>query len=237
MTRARDSVVERCRALAALYVRSRIEGGLVHSNGESKKKWAALERRLATWVRSAKRLSPKERKLFAKRPGTWNEQSQANGRWRLEGLGTLLWSLSLRPSIPAWDRPHDPTKILVLVDTPSWFDAPGRPSPKLELAKLRSEVVLVDAFERFELLHWRSNTSQLPATPKQRRIVADAAAAALKAGFIPRVMSGDFPYRRRAFSKLSEDDASEAHSIAFERHYALSWLLGDDAWDDVETDT
>lgn len=234
--RERDEVVERCRALAALYVRSRVEGGLVHSNAESKKKWAALERRLATWVRSAKGISPKERKLFAKKPGTWSEQRQADGHWRLESLGALLWSLSLTTSLPAWDRPYDP-KILVLVDTPSWFDGAGRPPAKLELGKLRREGVLVDAFERFELLHWRSNTSQLPATPKQRRIVADASAAAVKARFIPRVIGGDFPYRRRAFNELSDDDASEAHSIAFERHYALSWLTGGEPWDDVETDT
>ncbi len=234
--RTQDEVVERCRALAALYVRSRVEGGLVHSNGEFKKKWAALERRLATWVRSAKGISPKERKLFAKKPATWSEQSLADGHWRLESLGALLWSLSLQRSLPAWDRPYDP-KILVLVDAPSWFDAAGRPAAKLELAKLRRDAMLVDAFERFELLHWRANTGQLPATAKQRRIVADAAAAALKARFVPRVIRGDFPYRRRAFRELSDDDASEAHSIAFERHYALSWLTGDEPWDDVETDT
>ena len=106
----------------------------------------------------------------------------------------------------------------------------GRPLPSIDRAKLRPASALDDAYDRSEAWHWRVNTG-VSLSGRTRAIVADAAKAAKRNGWITRVVAGDFPYGGCAYPSLDEDRSSEAHSIAIELHYAFSWLTSDGvAW-------
>ena len=233
------TVVDRSRGVAALYVRSRIEGGMKYSSGDSKRRWTALARRLDGWTReNGGALSPKEKKLLGKALGTWTERATIDANWRLEALGVLLWAASLKRTIDRWDVATK-SAIVAMLDTPS-------PAPVVDLAsvlaraKLRSDEALERARDTAELWHWRANTAHAWSR-RSPAIVKDAAEAALARGDIKRVVGGDFPWRKKPFAELNDDQLSEAHSIAVERHHALEWLTDERpshaSWDSISTDT
>jgi hypothetical protein len=56
-------------------------------------------------------------------------------------------------------------------------------------------------------------------------------------GLLPPPLRGDLPAFGRAYRQLDADERALALSIAAERHYALEWLCGTSAWDEVRTDT
>src|SRR5262245_30364199 len=94
-----SEVVARVRAVSAVYVRARVEGGLRYSSGESKRKWKALGQRLVKWCEAFDGFSPAERRRMRNKLGTWSDRDQTNGFWRLEALGVLVWALSLKRTI------------------------------------------------------------------------------------------------------------------------------------------
>ena len=118
----------------------------------------------------------------------WGALGQRLGAWWLEALGVLVWALSLKRTIQAWDRPYDP-KLLTLMDVPSWFDAAQRPA-LLARARLREAATLEDADERAEAWHWRANTGSGVLPVAKRRIVADALCARVADGGGDRVGPG-----------------------------------------------
>lgn len=235
-----DLVLDRARAVAAIYVRARIEGGVRYTSGKSKAQWRALEKRLRAWAREHEQVfSRHERAGLDKPVGRWPEQRVIDASWRLEGLGMLIWACGLQRTLPAWDKVIAET-TLGRLDTPSWFE--GRPSLE-ELRRkvtLRSEEARNDARDIAELWHWRANTARAW-TARSARIVADAAKAAHAQGMVGRPIAGDFPWRKKAYAVLEQDDADEASSMAVERHHALEWLTDERpthaSWDRVRTDT
>lgn len=236
-----DRALDRGRAIAALYIRSRVEGGLAFSHGDSRKKWAALVARLGRFVASEPAIfSPKEKKLLAGALGGFSERARIDAEWRLEALSVFAWALSFTRALGPWDRAATPD-LVGAFDAPSWFE-PALPLPLLtSRAKLRSATDLEHARDLAELWHWRANTAARPMTAPLRRIVADAAEAARTAGDLRRVIDEDFPFRGRAYAKLGPDALATATSIARERQYALEWLTDAKpthaSWDKVRTDT
>ena len=151
--------------------------------------------------------------------------------WQGEGLGVLLWALSLA-SMPPYDRPFNYERLLAL-------------DPR------RGEFRHVDEIdagrEAARLWHWRARTTairelhetELPARWHSfDQLVAAAAMRGHERGLLPRPLRGDFPAFGTVYRDLSREQRSEADSIAWERHRALNWLCGlGTSWDDVPTDT
>ena len=57
-------------------------------------------------------------------------------------------------------------------------------------------------------------------------------------GVLPAPLRGDFRAYGKVYRQLTPEQHAEAHSIAYERHHALTWLCGaGTSWDDVPLDT
>jgi hypothetical protein len=159
------------------------------------------------------------------------QSPEADAVWRGEALGTLLWALTLA-ELPAYDHPFA-TQTVAAVDP-----AAGRlrSSPEIELE-----------LDAARLWHWRARTTLLQALgdvelPDQystfEQLVGATAMRGYEQGLLPSPLRGDFRAFGKAYRQLSEAEYAEALSIAYERHYALSWLCGTGkSWDDVTVDT
>jgi hypothetical protein len=152
-------------------------------------------------------------------------------QWRGEALGTLLWALALT-ELPAYDHPFT-TQTVAAVDASA-----GRLRPAAEI-----ELELDAA----RLWHWRTRTTLLQAIggielPERystfEQLVGATAMRGYEQGLLPSPLRGDFRAFGKPYRQLSEAEHAEAQSIAYERHYALSWLCGaGKSWDDVTVDT
>jgi hypothetical protein len=151
--------------------------------------------------------------------------------WRGEALGTLLWALQLA-ELPPYDRPFDPHEVAA---TP------------LDRAELRDEEEIALEQESARLWHWRARTTELQARggvelPDRYasfdQLVAATAMRGYEQGLLPPPMRGDFRAYGKVYRHLTSGQHAEAHSIALERHHALTWLVGEGAsWDEVPLDT
>jgi hypothetical protein len=151
--------------------------------------------------------------------------------WRGEALGTLLWALGLA-ELPAYDHPFA-TQTVAAVDP-----AAGR-------RRATSELEL--ELDAARLWHWRARTTVLQAIDSVElpehyatfeQLVGATAMRGYEQGLLPSPLRGDFRAFGKAYRQLSEAEHAEALSIAYERHYALSWLCGTGkSWDDVTVDT
>jgi hypothetical protein len=159
------------------------------------------------------------------------QSSDADVVWRGEALGTLLWALGLT-ELPAYDHPFA-TRLVASVDP-----AGGRLRDAAEIELERDAA---------RLWHWRARTTLLQAIgvaelPERystfEQLVGATAMRGYEQGMLPSPLRGDFRAFGKAYRQLSEAEHAEALSIAYERHYALSWLCGaGKSWDAVTVDT
>jgi hypothetical protein len=151
--------------------------------------------------------------------------------WRGEALGTLLWALQLT-ELPPYDRP---------------FASADVAAAALDEARLRDAEEVELERESARLWHWRARSAELQAgegvevPPRYAsfdQLIAATAMRGYEQGLLPEPMRGDFRAYGKVYRQLTAAERSEAHSIAVERHHALSWLAGEGTtWDDVPLDT
>jgi hypothetical protein len=168
---------------------------------------------------------------LAQVPGAASDPAVVDAVWQGEALGTLLWALQLA-ELPAYDRPFDSEQVVSL--------DPGsgqlREGDEIELER-----------ESARLWHWRARTTELQASgglelpPRYAsydQLIAATAMRGYEQGVLPSPLRGDFRAYGKVYRHLTREQHAEAHSIALERHHALSWLCdaGPD-WDAVPLDT
>jgi hypothetical protein len=151
--------------------------------------------------------------------------------WRGEALGALLWALQL-VELPPYDEPFEPDEVAA-----ADFDGAALRDPdEVELER-----------DSARLWHWRARTTALQTAdavelPEQYatfdQLVAATAMRGFEEGLLPAPIRGDFRAYGDVYRHLTPEQHAEAHSIAAERHHALSWLCGEGrSWDDVPLDT
>jgi len=171
------------------------------------------------------------REALAQLPARAGEADVVDAVWQAEGLGVLLWALG-RIGLPPYDLAFDHDRLLAV---------------SLDGATLRPENEIEQARQTARLWHWRARTSALQredaiALPERWKsfdqLVAATAMRAHEQGLLPRPLRGDFPAFGTVYRDLTDEQRSEADSIAWERHRALNWLCGlGKSWDAVPTDT
>jgi hypothetical protein len=176
-------------------------------------------------------LSEPLRIALSRLPEGQNEPAVIEAVWQGEGLGVLLWALGLVELEP-YDRPFDAEWLLA---TPT---APGN---------LRAKPEIDHALETARLWHWRARTEalrdadavELPASWESfEQLVAVAAMRGYERGLLPSPLRGDFPAFGTGYRELTDAQRAEVVSIAYERHRALTWLVGaGGSWEETETDT
>jgi hypothetical protein len=187
-------------------------------------------------------LSSRERTLLEKPLGTWSTQEVANGQWRGEALGVLLWALKPNGNLPPYDYPN--------ANVMDSLPPPSDSARFVRNAKLRDAAEIIKARSVAELWLWRARTTQLQSDdmtlpggvdlPEGWTFEKIIATAAEKAHghklFVP--IDHDFPALNKAYAKLSEEEWCTMRSIAQERLYALNWLCKyAEDWDAVPTGT
>lgn len=168
---------------------------------------------------------------LARLPDEGGDPAVVDAVWRGEALGTLLWALQLL-ELPPYDRPFEP-------------DAAAAADPAAGALRAREAIELECASAR--LWHWRARTTALlaggtlelpPRYATFDQLIAATAMRGYERGMLPAPTRGDFRAYAKSYRHLSPLEHAEAHSIALERHHALSWLCGAGAtWDDVPLDT
>lgn len=114
-------------------------------------------------------------------------------------------------------------------------------------ARLRAKPEIALARDVAELWHWRSRTTRLmrgevevetPPGWTLEQIVAEAARAGHDRGDLGPPIENEFPAFGKPYASLSEEENSQATSIARERHFGFNWLCGySDDWESTPTDT
>jgi hypothetical protein len=230
--------------LASILARTNLEYGLKFdpsSTSNNRPDDDAFQQKQRRWMEGQglwNGLSLRERTLLEKPVGTWSEPEIADGQWRAEAIGVLLWALKPNDKLPPYDRQISSADVMAALPSP---DDSVR---FIRKAQLRSAEEIIAARGIAELWLWRARTTQLQMTgaaaPEGWTFEKIIAMAAEKANedklFVP--IDHDFPALNKAYSKLSEDEWHTMRSIAQERLYALNWLCKyAEDWDEVPTGT
>lgn len=238
-----DEVIYRALCLRALHLRAVFEHVYRTHRDLDDEARAGLTRRvvaLNAWV-SVEGLdlhqSAKEKALFARGLGAWEERELLEAGWRNEALGALLWALGTIAALPPYDRQFEDTDSYI-----GWLEPAA---PVLARMRLRPAAGIERARNVAELWHWRARTTQLQREQwrlaKRHNlpaIIRDAARRAHHNGDLPAPIKDDFPAFGKPYAKLNDTERALAMSIAMERHFALNWLCGySEDWDTTPTDT
>jgi hypothetical protein len=164
-------------------------------------------------------------------PAAASDPAVVDTVWRGEALGTLLWALQLI-ELPAYDHPFEPDDVAALDPASGQL----REDEEIELER-----------ESARLWLWRARTTELHGAGRLQlpdryatvdQLIAATAMRGYEQGILPAPSRGDFPAYGKGYRHLAPNEHAEAHSIALERHHALSWLCGaGSSWEDVPLDT
>jgi hypothetical protein len=160
-----------------------------------------------------------------------NDPDVIDAVWSGEGLGTLLWALTLA-ELPAYDTP---------------FDYDALVAKRIDNPRLRAAAEIEQAQATAQLWHWRARTTLLQAEgnvalPERwqsfDQLIAATAMHGYDSGLLPLPLRGDFRAFDSVYRRLTPSQHAVTHSIAIERHRALNWLCGlGSTWEDVPTET
>jgi hypothetical protein len=182
-----------------------------------------------------------ERNFMKAKPLDIKPQELIDASWIAESATCLLWALGYVPEMPPYD---EELKSDAMNRLPG--EAIGIP---LKKATLRSSEEIEKQRDIAERWHWRSRTRVSQASKgdfeladgrKIGELLNELSAKAAADGEISTPINGDFPAFGKAYSDLTEEEFSQAASIALERHRALNWLCGfapGNRWEKTRTDT
>lgn len=205
-------------------------------------KQSAQHDHLRVWIDQeglGEHFSPQEKNLMDQELGCWSYQALIDTSWRVESLSVLLWALGGLDDVPPYDyRVELETMLKPLEILQPTIDL-------IWMAQVRDEDDIEEAHHIAQLWHWRASQNGTD-KPKDGQhadradltsIIHATAQRAYANGQLPPPISGDFPAFGKPYARLDHHEHQTLRSIAYERHFALSWLrgLGDD-WDSTPTD-
>ena len=185
----------------------------------------------------AGQLTAGEAAFLDSRPGSIAPEVTTEVSWQGEALIALAWAISVS-DMPKVGETSDPRTIMDLVPRPwdttkAWMNDPA----------FVSESDAVRQRELAEIWHWRATTELLrrEASRADRRdyeaAIAEVAAEAFTAGYVPALQDGDLPVRGRSIKEISDTEVDEQVALTGQRLRALNWLCGfGRSWDDVPLD-
>jgi hypothetical protein len=237
---AARKAAQRALCLAAVVTRAEFEYRLLDEPAQKPQRQVEQQRHsdeINSWLKKES-LSRRERELLGRPLGGWSAQETADGQGRREALWVLAWALGRIKPMPRFDQPSDAKELLDAVE----FMVPA--AGLVNRAKLPPESEITGARNVAELWLWRARTYRFHTNPQKypppsgmsyNDLIRQVADMAEEKGLF-RAIDHDFPVGGQAYSKLSEDEVSELHSIASERLYALNWVCGySENWDAVPT--
>lgn len=232
-----EAVGVRALSLVAVLFRDNLEREITSGRRER----AVVERLnvlLLEWLDREKikeHLSTRELALIDTPLGGWDERVIEDTSWRVEGVGTLLWSLGAVHEMAPYDA------LFEVEGAISSMNVFHDPRPFLERVELRAAEALDRARDVAEVWHWRARTAELQRRsglmPAPQNLQA-ALQRAVSAGAFEAPPVGDFPAFGKSYRELTMEELATCTSIARERHHALNWACGRSSdWDLPVTET
>lgn len=228
-----STIAYRSFALAGIVARAQAENGL-KLNTEHRERWEKYIDLTKHWFEKSRieaHLTDTERMVMDKPTGHWNPGEVLEFSWRVESLVVLLWAINDLPRLPGYAAPSDVQQVMRRVP----LHASTR---NFRTQAQRRESEEIDAEHRIaQFWSWRTRVDiqrriqQLPpddpAAASLRAEVTRRVEDAMREGLIHGVIGGDVAVGRRPYETLDFDQRNDLMSVAYERHYALSWLRGD----------
>ena len=208
--------------------------------GRSKTRCVVLNR----WLRTqglTEHLTPREDTLLEKEPGSWGAAERAFASWRIEAQGILAWSIEKIDNIPPGDTLFDPGAVIDSMPNIAPIES------FLRFSHLRPADDLVWERDIAELWHWRTRVERArragvepPGDLSFEERILNVTQGAHEHGAIADPINDDFPAYGQAVVDLNDDQLTQLHTIAYNRHFALNWVCGyapPNGWEDTPTDT
>jgi hypothetical protein len=211
-----DQVARRAFVLAAMVLRSGLEGSAGDSGAEARR----VE--MLRWLDTAgvtAALEPEELEILRAPLGTLTEQQQKNAGWRSEGLGVLAWALN-RWELDSFEVP---------TNAPAIAEALGFMKPEgLEMLKspeLRSKPEREELARRLYLIHRRLRQAydKKASSRNIAQLARELKVDSVKLGLV----EDDLTIGGIRLAKVPREVLRYAISTVAERHRAANWLLGD----------
>lgn len=158
-------------------------------------------------------------------------------RFQYEALAVLLWALRM------YEMPNGTRGVMDDFHSYLSIGANHNFDELLKSCQLRSEEELVIQTEVAMLWHWR--TIEIGNMPKNGRSWGDCIKMIFgeeyekMLSYIPQAKETpcDFLVGGKPVAELNRTEQQTLDIIAYWRHYAFEWIMGDDAWDEVSADT
>ncbi|MCX7720740.1 MAG: DUF4272 domain-containing protein [Dictyoglomus thermophilum] len=172
-------------------------------------------------------LSEREKLLFGKELGKWEELEVFLSLSYLEDLGILLWALSFIDKLPPYEEGFKLVDVIGLI--------PVLKSIKEfeKMAKLRNYKELMREREIAELWYFRwklgrmmKENYKLEDGKSYEEAIKILAKKALDLGAIKEILENDFSVKGKPFSLLEGEDYVYISNIIIERYLTLNWLCG-----------
>ncbi len=182
-------------------------------------------------------MTDEEKYIFEQPVEGENSEHIASYRLQDEALSSLLWVLNLR-DMPDWLTLSEEDYHPLLQVTPH-----NNLHNLIQSTNLRSEQEIALQTEVAMLWHWRAIEKGY--VPKDGRRWSDCITEIFGDEYkkvldqIPRSQQapGDFLIGNKTVSSLNESEQAILDVVAYWRHYALEWVMGNEEWDEVSVDT
>lgn len=182
-------------------------------------------------------MTAKEKYIFEQPIEGKETEYIASFRLQDEALSSLLWALNLR-DMPNWlTLSEDDYHPLLQVNVNNNLEE------LMSSCVLRSEDEIALQTEVAMVWHWRA--IEIGYTPKDGRRWGECITAIFGEEYedvlaqIPQTdeAPGDFLVGKKTVAELNGYEQSVFKTIAYWRHHAFEWIMGDEDWDEVSTDT
>ncbi len=168
--------------------------------------------------------------------GQLSDEQYWTSQYQYEAIPVLLWAVNLY-TFPSYDPKFSDTDfhpILGRYRTERWMQKLG----------LRCETEIQTHYGVVFLWHWRSREGITSHSFKidsafelVRRVFGDEFKSSLPHIRTTPDEPSDFEVGQMRYSELDERSANTLNVVSKWRHHALEWVIGEDPWEETETNT
>lgn len=236
-----EEIIARAIILVCLSDRCALEENIIEGKRYTKSEREKQREAIRNWLNNTRYMeyaTEKERELFDKQIGAAHKNNLLQYQVQYEAVEPCLWSLGLVEKLSDYENfvLEDFHPILQIGVNHSYEKVKEtcKPRENKEI-ELQTEIAM--------LWHWRAQEAYNPIFNEESIIdVIPNILGERYSGILSHVSSldvngKDFLVNNRLFAGLSIMEKERIRMIAVWRQHAFEWIIGNDSWDEVETNT
>ena len=231
----RKEIVIRALIQCALSLRSQLENHIRNGNEDAKRAIQPHTKWLQHFEITSFMLT-EERESIEKEAGSWDDSLIMENFWKIESFKGLMWVLNKYDSMPCY---YDVGNVNDVYQLGGY---PDNPNDFINSGEIKDVADIENERHLYEFLQWRCRTELLrlqgmvpPAGDSFEATVTRAVSSIPTGSTIVNNDGIDITINGTRFVDYS--DKGTVMSTCMERRLALEWVLGDDSWDETNTDT